>query len=82
LNNDTNLKFKLIDFLEKMNTGNKLPIDDIETNYNQLQPLIDLLYTVNDFPVDRSNEDIYCFTKNDIYPRSYIGNQGQGLTFD
>ena len=54
-------KFILIDFLEKLNDDNKFSREDIEVNYNQIQPFIDLLYTVDDFPVDHSDENIYRF---------------------
>ena len=52
----------LIDFLEKLNNGNKFSRDDVEINYSKIQTFIDLLYTVDDFPVDHSDENIYCFT--------------------
>ena len=56
-----NIKLKFINFLEKLNNGDKFSREDIEANYKQIQPFIDLLYTVDDFPVDHSDEDRYCF---------------------
>jgi len=52
----------LIELLEKLNDGVKFSREDIEVNYNKIQPIIDLLDTADDFPVDHSDEDIYCFT--------------------
>ena len=53
--------YALTDFLEKLNNGDKFSREAIEVNYNKIQPSIDLLYTVDDFPVDHEDEDIYCF---------------------
>lgn len=61
-NNKTTLKSLLIELLEKLNNGVKFSREDIEINYNIIQPSIDLLYTVDDFPVNHSDENIYCFT--------------------
>ena len=60
-NRQTVLKNILIDFLEKLNNGDKFSWEDIELNYKQIQPFIDLLYTLEDFPMDDSNDDIYLF---------------------
>ena len=59
------LKNILIDFFEKLNNGNKFSWEDIELNYKQIQPFIDLLYTIEDFPMDDSNDDIYRFVKSE-----------------
>ena len=56
------LKDKLIDFLQKLNDGKKILLSDIEDKYKKV---IDLLYTVENFPVDNSDDNIYCFTKSD-----------------
>lgn len=61
----TILKNILINFLEKLNNGDKLSWEDIELNYKQIQPFIDLLYTIEDFPMDDSNDDIYRFVKSE-----------------
>ena len=60
-NNKIMLENILIDFLEKLNNGDKFLREDIELNYKQIQPFIDILYTIDDFPVDHSDENIYCF---------------------
>ena len=64
-NRQTVLKNILIDFLKKLNNGDKFSWEDIELNYKQIQPFIDLLYTLQDFPMDDSNDDIYCFIKSE-----------------
>ena len=61
MNDNIKPKFMLIDFLEKLNNGNKFSRDDVEINYSKIQTFIDLLYTVDDFPVNHEDEDIYCF---------------------
>jgi len=61
LNDNIKPQFMLIDFLEKLNNGDKFSRDDVEINYSKIQPFIDLLYTVDNFPVDHSDENIYCF---------------------
>lgn len=60
-NNQTPLKSLLIELLEKLNNGDEFSRTDIELNYKQVQPFMDLLYTVDDFPVDHSDENVYCF---------------------
>ena len=64
-NRQTVLKNILIDFFEKLNNGDKFSWEDIELNYKQIQPFIDLLYTLEDFPMDDSNDDIYRFVKSE-----------------
>lgn len=51
-NNRVVLKNLLIELLEKLNNDEKFSQEGIEVNYNQIQPFIDLLYTVDDFPLD------------------------------
>lgn len=59
------LKNMLIEFLEKLNNGDEFLPDDVELKYKQIQPFIDLLYTVNNFPVNHRNENVYCFIKSE-----------------
>ena len=61
MNEDIKPKFMLIDFLEKLNNGDKFSMDDVEINYSKIQPFIDSLYTVDDFPIVHSDENIYRF---------------------
>lgn len=55
----------LVELLTKLNNGDKISHDDIVRDYQQIQHFIDLLYTIEDFPIDTSDENIYCFTKNE-----------------
>jgi len=61
LSDNNELKFMLIEFLEKLNDGGKYSIEIIETDYSKIKAFIDLLYTVDGFPTNHNNEDIYCF---------------------
>lgn len=63
--NQTTLKNLFIELLKKLNNSTKFPREDIEVNYNKVQPFLDLLYTIDDFPVDHSDEDIYSFTNSE-----------------
>lgn len=55
MNDNIEPKSILINFLEKLNDGNEFSRNDVESNYSKIQPLIDLLYTIDDFPVDSKN---------------------------
>lgn len=56
----------LIEFLEKLNNGEKISYDDMELNFSQIKASIDdILYSIDDFPVDNSNDQIYSFIKNE-----------------
>lgn len=59
------IKVLLVKLLEKLNEGEIFSQEDIKVDYYQIQPLIDLLYTVEDFPFDNSDENIYCFIKRE-----------------
>ena len=65
-NDQATLKNLLIELLEKLNDGVKFSWEDIEVSYNEVQPFLDLLYTIDDFPLDNdSDQDIYSFTKSE-----------------
>lgn len=68
------LKDLLIELLEKLNDGDKFLQEEIELKYNLIQPFIDLLCTVDDFPIDNCNENIYCFIKRErkIFDKYHI----------
>lgn len=61
MNNKTIVENILINFLEKLNNGDKFSREDIELNHKQIQPFIEVLDTIDDFPFDMSNHEIYCF---------------------
>jgi len=61
LNDNIKPKFMLINLLGKLNSGTKFSRENIKVNYDQIQSYIDLLYTVDDFPLNHEDEDIYCF---------------------
>lgn len=50
-----------IELLEKLNNGDQFTSEEIELEYKKEKQLIDLLYTIEDFPLDDSDENIYCF---------------------
>lgn len=50
-----------IELLEKLNNGDQFTSEEIELEYKKEKQLIDLLYTIDDFPLDDSDENIYCF---------------------
>lgn len=60
------LKNMLMEFLEKLNNGEKISYDDMELNFSQIKSSIDdILYSIDDFPVDNSNDQIYSFIENE-----------------
>ena len=55
------LKSLFIELLQKLNNGEQFTSEEIELEYEKEKQLIDLLYTIDDFPLDDSDENIYCF---------------------
>ncbi|MCT7638017.1 hypothetical protein [Aliarcobacter butzleri] len=55
------LKSLFIELLQKLNNGEQFTSEEIELEYEKEKQLIDLLYTIEDFPLDDSDENIYCF---------------------
>lgn len=66
----------LIELLEKLNNGEQVTSEEIELEYEEEKQLIDLLYTIDDFPLDDSNENIYCFinSKRKHFDKYHIEN--------
>ena len=61
------LKSELEKVLNKLNDGNKIFTHDIEKKDLEVYFYIDILYQVDNFPFDNTNENIYAFvnsTKN------------------
>lgn len=60
------LKNMIIEFLEKLNNGEKITYDEMELKFSQIKNFVDdILYSINDFPVDNSNDQIYSFVENE-----------------
>ncbi|MCT7473666.1 hypothetical protein [Aliarcobacter cryaerophilus] len=55
------LKSVFIELLQKLNNGEQFTSEEIELEYEKEKQLIDLLYTIDDFPLYDSDENIYCF---------------------
>ena len=55
------LKSLFIELLQKLNNGEQFTSEEIELEYEKEKQLIDLLCTIDDFPLDDSDENIYCF---------------------
>jgi hypothetical protein len=60
------LKDMIMEFLEKLNNGEKITYDEMELKFSQIKNFVDdILYSINDFPVDNSNDQIYSFIENE-----------------
>lgn len=56
----------IMEFLEKLNNGEKITYDEMELKFSQIKNFVDdILYSINDFPVDNSNDQIYSFIENE-----------------
>ena len=43
----------IMEFLEKLNNGEKITYDEMELKFSQIKNFVDdILYSINDFPVD------------------------------
>ncbi len=51
-----------IELLKRLNNGEQFSSDKVELEYEKEKQLIDLLYAIDNFPLDDSDENIYCFT--------------------
>lgn len=58
---DDKNRLLLIKFLEKLNNGEKLTRNNIEQHYSDINAFIERLDSIDGFPFDTSDEDIYCF---------------------
>ncbi|MEV9528470.1 hypothetical protein AB0W38_07740 [Aliarcobacter butzleri] len=61
MNDRNELKSLFIELLQKLNNGEQFTSEEIELEYEKEKQLIDLLCTIDDFPLDDSDENIYCF---------------------
>lgn len=53
-----------IELMEELNNGVQLSSEEVELKYENEKRFIDLLYTIDDFPLDDNDENIYCFTNS------------------
>ena len=52
--------------MKKLNNGEKITYDEMELKFSQIKNFVDdILYSINDFPVDNSNDQIYSFIENE-----------------
>ena len=60
------LKNMIIEFLEKLNTGGKITYNEMELKFSGIKAFIDdILYSIDDFPVDNHDDQIYCFREHE-----------------
>ena len=60
----TELKSLFIEFLEKLNNGEQISLEDVEKNYIDIKEYLEKLDHIDEFPFDRDyNDFIYCFKK-------------------
>ena len=60
----TELKSLFIEFLEKLNNGEEISLEDVEKNYIDIKEYLEKLDHIDEFPFDRDyNDFIYCFKK-------------------
>ena len=60
----TELKSLFIEFLEKLNNGEQISLEDVEKNYIDIKEYLEKLDYIDEFPFDRDyNDFIYCFKK-------------------
>jgi|GEM_PF-1269702 len=81
MNDKTIIKNMLIDFLEKLNNGNRFSREDIERDYAKIQQFIDPLYTVDNFPVNDEDDNVYCFidTKRKHFDKYHIQSIAEAI---
>lgn len=65
MNNKNILENMLINFLKKLNNGDKFSREDIELQHKQIQPFIEVLDAIDSFPFDMNNHEIYCFKSSE-----------------
>ena len=65
-----------IELLEKLNNSEKVSSNKIELEYKAEKQLINLLYAIDNFPLDDSDENIYCFTdsKRKHFDKYHLGD--------
>ena len=67
MNNDKlqELETTLLEFLMKLNNGLEFSRNDINLHYQHIQQYIEILNSINDFPFDMYDDNIYCFIKSE-----------------
>ena len=55
----TELKSLFIEFLEKLNNGEEISLEDVEKNYIDIKEYLEKLDHIDEFPFDRDYNDFY-----------------------